>query len=258
MKRLTTATISACILVFAFLSGAQTLEQNFKFRHVNRSVGVEGHSVNLLPLFQWWITVPQPTNRPTRDGHTHIIFPTNLPPKPLPMWCHITGKVKSEWPSGWIVDAQIEYQPGKKRAQIIFMRRPPRQERQTFLALVGSRDSAATSAERMSNAAEFNEGLSDAYQRQANIMSRVADASSYNDPGLYRGAAANEQSSVNAETQAQSLRARASAARITAQQKAIMLSVFPFQSEYLVDTFAECTIIQEYGCQVYDAGLGFQ
>ena len=112
-----------CLLAWA--APAQT-DQNWTiYRHPIRVFA--NRSVNLVPLFQWWVR--QPTNEAT--GGDDVVPPD----RPLTQWYHITGSKIATLGASWVVNAEIFTSPTIRTNERIFLNHPPSEEESAFTAL---------------------------------------------------------------------------------------------------------------------------
>jgi hypothetical protein len=70
---------------------------------------VNGHTVNLSPLIQWWSA------------------PKGI--RPLSSWKHVRGSIAQDSPLGWIIVGKPE---GENRASKFFLKNPPRERLRKF------------------------------------------------------------------------------------------------------------------------------
>ncbi len=215
----------ALFLILLFpLCGAAQSTNNFSFR--NPHPIIQGRSVDLTPLFRWWVNPQAPI------GDTN-----NANARPMPAYVKVTGDILKDEPAGWVVDATVETFPGKQQHEKIFILNPPRKEKSRFEELqaeAGQPSSASgtsnPSAKSPGSAAHKHQHTKNHTGNSSNT-NQVADQS---DPG----------------TDA----APASPAVAAAQKP---LSAFPF-STYRAEFFAFQTPQRYENLPTMDAGLAFQ
>jgi hypothetical protein len=118
--------VAGFILLFSVLAVcAQTNTPNYCHYPI-RSFGGRG-TVNLTPLFQWWMAHDgKKTATPDDYADTD---------RPLSSWSRITGVKVAELENSWLVDAVIATSPTTRTNEQIILKNPPATDEQQYYAL---------------------------------------------------------------------------------------------------------------------------
>ena len=217
---------------------------NFLFR--NRfPIANDTLRCDLTPLYTWWADQLAQKTQSTGDKGTNGVGDTaNLLDRPMAPWIHVTGEIVKEDPQGWIVNAMVEYAPGKENPMKILLIHPPRKERDRFAVKNNLLNNPPPPPDYSTQEAEIqtqknrafvantlgDEDLEDAYIAAANQSERDLEARKNRDQSI-----AAERSRTLGD-----------------------LGDFPSNWQtYRVDVFALNTGRQLLGFPVFDAGLSF-
>jgi hypothetical protein len=190
---------------------------------------VNGQSVDLTPLFQWW--AKQSDNRP------------------LAAWVHVTGEIVGTNAGGWLVSAQLDDKGGGDRGENrrILLRNPPLQDRAAFDKLLAQKKALEAQRKNLNHRAEqassrlqeISEERKAARQQHAQMRGLNAQSSTL------------KQEEKSAKAQLKPVEGQI--AEVDKQ-----LKQYPSADHYVVDCFALKTAEQASGAPVFDHGTTFR
>jgi hypothetical protein len=198
---------------------------------------INGHMVELTPLFKWWAK---------HDGQ-----------RPLMAWVHITGKIVGTNGWDWVVEAQIEKTDRPNRPEEtehrqaagptrIVLREPPTQDRAEFEQLSAQLKTLNAQHAALAGQETDAKNRADALNREEKANRRYGVRS----PEL----AAEHKQATQVENQAkQDLKPLAQ----QIQELKKKLAAYPNPDHFEVDCFALETLQQYSGMPLYDHGQVF-
>jgi hypothetical protein len=217
---------------------------NFLFR--NRfPIANDTLRCDLTPLYVWW--AEQLTQRAQSGGEriTNGIGSTaNLTERPMAPWVHITGEIDKEDPQGWIVNATVEYAPGKGNGMKILLIHPPRKELARFAVKSNLVNNPPPPPDYSAQEEEIK-----AQKNRAFVANAIGDDDLEE---AYMASAAQFERDLDARKKRDQ--------SVVAERNRNLEDLGNFPSDwqmYHVDVFALNTGRQLYGLPIFDAGLSF-
>ncbi len=107
---------------------------NFLFRY-RFPIANDTLRCDLTPLYAWWaeqLDAAQKAESVGGQSANGMGYATNEMERPMAPWFHVTGEIVKEDPQGWIVNAMVEFAPGKGNPMKILLIHPPRKELDRF------------------------------------------------------------------------------------------------------------------------------
>lgn len=237
---------AACLSVAFLLVGSLN---SFALSLTNNSArAINGQSVNLKPLQEWWREAEQivATNRLVPEAERKVV-----PNRVLSGWIRITTAEATNTPYGAIAAAQLQYSPEQPATNgLIVLRYGPMNEKQRVDGAAQSYQAAAQRQERFTNAAAASADRSAALAARANQYGEIVNSG---------GGYAFRNLEYDYRVAANQARAAAHRAHRRAQQAEAEMEdwskITQGRTVYVVDDFALATGEVYKGLPVYHMGF---
>lgn len=219
---------------------------NFLFRY-RYPIANDTLRCDLTPLYAWWaeqLDAAQKVQSAGEQSANGMGYATNVMERPMAPWFHITGEIVKEDPQGWIVNAMVEFAPGKGNPVKILLIHPPRKEIERFAEKRNFLNNPPPPPDYSSREAQIK-----AQNDRAFVVNALGD------PDLADAYLAD---ATQARRELDAQKARDQSIEAEKSRALDGLGDFPPDWQtYRADVFALNTGRQLYGLPVFDAGLSF-
>ena len=211
---------------------------------------ISSTQVDLRGLMAWWTNAQALQLRPTIKTNTQPV----LPPRPLSSWVRVKGSICSEGMMGWIVEADIEEQPGASAHSRILLVHPPKEEKQKFDRLKAESKQDQETQASANTAADANQEIVDEASSKAAALDTISSASPLLTYLVQGDELGYSRAAGNASDRKKIMVTKSTASSEAASEADHELEEMPPGEQYTVDFFA-LRMAQEYqGLSIYDLG----